>query len=72
MSPDDVVIEFAIANFLELDSMPTDDRQSHTEDDNLLADLPTFLRAEIQQYATETEMPLFVCCRTGDRPFPRS
>lgn len=52
------VIEFAIANFLELDSMPTDDRQSHTEDDNLLADLPTFLRAEIQQYATETEMPV--------------
>lgn len=51
------VIEFAIANFLELDSIPMDKLPRHAEDGSNLADLPASLRTEIQQYATETEMP---------------
>lgn len=51
------VIEFAIANFLELDSIPIDDLPGHAEDGSFLADLPASLRTKLQQYATETEMP---------------
>jgi hypothetical protein len=51
------VITFAIANFLELESVPIDDRQSHTEGNSILDDLPASLQSEIKNYAAEDEIP---------------
>ena len=45
-----VVITFAIAQFLELESVPVDNRQSHPEDNSILDDLPALLRSEIKNY----------------------
>lgn len=56
LSPD-LVITFAIAHFLELESIPVYDTQSHTESSSILDDLPTSLKTEIENYAAEDDMP---------------
>lgn len=56
VSPD-IVIRFAIANFLELDSIPMSDSHSHTESGSILNDLPTSLQTEIEKYAAEDNIP---------------
>ncbi|GAB4205272.1 MAG: hypothetical protein Fur006_61190 [Coleofasciculaceae cyanobacterium] len=56
LSPD-VVIKFAIAHFLELESIPLHEGHSHTESGSILDDLPASLGTEIENYAAEDNMP---------------
>jgi hypothetical protein len=56
LSPD-MIITFAIANFLELDSIPLPNRHSNTENSSIINDLPTSLQTEIEKYAAEDNMP---------------
>ena len=54
----DAVITFAIAHFLEIKSIPVDDKQRCTEDTSIFDDLPASVQSEIKNYAAEDEMPL--------------
>ncbi|MBE9127491.1 MULTISPECIES: hypothetical protein [unclassified Coleofasciculus] len=56
LSPDGVII-FAIAHFLELESIREHDSHSHTESTSILNDLPTSLQTEIENYAALYDMP---------------
>jgi len=56
LSPD-VVIVFAIAHFLELESIPWQDSHNQNASGNILDQLPAALRIEIEQYAAEDELP---------------
>jgi hypothetical protein len=51
------VIEYAIAQFLELDTTLTDDGQFEEDDSSLLAELPQRLQNQARQYAKVAEMP---------------
>lgn len=54
----DAVITFAIAYFLELESISLGNKESSTKSINSLDDLPAPLQSEIKNYAAEEEMPL--------------
>lgn len=56
----DAVIRFAIAHFLELESIPLDDKPSYSEAGSILGDLPASIQSEIENYAAEDGMPLEV------------
>lgn len=56
LSPD-VIITFAIAHFLELESIPLQEGHNHTESGSILNDLPASLQKEIENYAAENDMP---------------
>jgi predicted transcriptional regulator len=51
------VIEYAISQFLELDTTLTGDGQFDADDASLLAELPQQLQNQARQYAQVTEMP---------------
>ena len=51
-----VVIEFAIAQFLDLNFQTLSREHDATGDSSILADLPSSIRAAIEQYAIENEM----------------
>ena len=51
------VIEFGITQFLDLNSQTLGRELNAVEDSSVLADLPAAIRAAIEQYAAENEMP---------------
>jgi predicted transcriptional regulator len=51
------VIEYAISQFLALDTTLTGDSPYSSEDTSLLAELPTRLQSKARQYAQAAEMP---------------
>jgi predicted transcriptional regulator len=51
------VIEYAIAQFLELDTTLTDDEPFNADETSLLAELPQSLQNQARQYAETAEMP---------------
>jgi len=53
----DVVIVFAIAHFLDLKSIPWDDRHKQNASGSILDELPASLRIETVNYAAEDELP---------------
>jgi predicted transcriptional regulator len=55
--PPSVVIEFAIAQFLELESENLEGHLSSIEEGSILSELPPFIQVGIEHYALESEMP---------------
>jgi predicted transcriptional regulator len=51
------VIEYAISQFLELDTTLTDDGQFEADGSSLLAELPHRLQNQARQYAQVADMP---------------
>lgn len=51
------VIEFAIVQFLDLNLQTLNREHDAAEANSILSDLPSSIRAAIEQYATENEMP---------------
>ncbi|MDA0209020.1 MULTISPECIES: hypothetical protein [Desertifilum] len=55
--PPSAAIEFAIAQFLELDSNLFREQPSALEDNGILSELPRSVQTAIEQYAIQNKMP---------------